>query len=80
MKQNRRQLKRQIIVPRDCEFCNNETLPDYEEVQTLSKYITERGKIIPKSRNGLCSRHQRQITKAIQYARFMALLPFVVRA
>jgi small subunit ribosomal protein S18 len=80
MKQNRRQLKRIIVVPRDCEYCNNSILPDYKEVQTILKFTTERGKIIPKSRNGLCSRHQRQVTKAIQYARFMAMIPFVVRA
>lgn len=80
MKQNRRQLKRQIIVPRDCEFCKNYTLPDYKDVGTLTKYTTERGKIVPKSRNGLCSTHQRAMTKAIQYARFMAFLPFIVRA
>lgn len=50
---------------------------DYKDVNLLQKYITERGKIIPSRISGNCASHQRQLTRAIERARIMALLPFV---
>ncbi|HOO13179.1 MAG TPA: 30S ribosomal protein S18, partial [Bacillota bacterium] len=49
---------------------------DYKDVSRLRKYITERGKIIPRRISGNCARHQRQLTIAIKRARNIALLPF----
>jgi small subunit ribosomal protein S18 len=49
---------------------------DYKEVEKLKKYITDRGKIIPRRVTGTCAKHQRQLTGAIKRARFLALLPF----
>ena len=49
---------------------------DYKEVEKLRKYISERGKIVPRRISGSCAKHQRQLTEAIKRARFMALLPF----
>jgi len=51
---------------------------DYKDADRLRKYITERGKIIPRRISGNCARHQRQLTTAIKRARIMALLPFTV--
>lgn len=59
-----------------CPFCTTKTEPDYKEVEALSKLVSERGKIQPRSRNGLCQHHQRRATKAIKRARFLALMPF----
>jgi small subunit ribosomal protein S18 len=67
-------------VARNCYFCENHIEPDYKDTTILSKYLTERGKILGKSRTGLCSKHQRAVQKAVKYARHIALLPFVVRA
>lgn len=50
---------------------------DYKDVSTLSRFITERGKIIPRRISGISLRHQRLLTNAIKKARYMALLPFV---
>lgn len=77
---NSRFTKRLRPVARNCQFCANKSVPDYKDAGTLSKYITERGKILGMARNGVCSKHQRHLTVAIKHARHVALLPFIVRA
>ena len=49
---------------------------DYKDVAKLRRYITERGKILPRRISGNCAKHQRQVTVAIKRARNIALLPF----
>jgi len=72
------QVKKRIIkVPRNCEFCKGKKDPDFEDVAILSKYVSERGRIIGKDRSGVCAKHQRKLARAIKRAREMALLPFV---
>ena len=63
---------------RVCYFCENK-IPsvDYKEEKLLSKFINERGKIIPRRTSGACARHQRQLAIAIKRARFLAMLPYV---
>lgn len=62
---------------RVCNFCIDKVEKiDYKDVSKLRKYITERGKIIPRRISGNCARHQRQLTIAIKRARNIALLPF----
>ena len=60
-----------------CQFCadKNKTI-DYKDVETLKKYVTERGKILPKRVTGTCAVHQREVTKAIKRARIVAVLPY----
>jgi len=60
-----------------CQFCADKTeIIDYKEVDKLRKYVTDRGKILPKRITGTCAMHQRQVTKAIKRARIVALLPY----
>ncbi len=60
-----------------CRFCEDKTLSiDYKDVRLLQRFITERGKIIPRRMSGTCARHQRQVTRALKRARQIALLPF----
>jgi small subunit ribosomal protein S18 len=60
-----------------CSFCVDKIEQvDYKQVERLRRYITERGKILPRRISGNCARHQRQLTKAIKRARIVALLPF----
>ncbi|SKA91574.1 SSU ribosomal protein S18P [Clostridium sp. USBA 49] len=60
-----------------CAFCSdNSTGIDYKDVSKLRKYVTERGKILPRRISGNCAKHQRELTKAIKVARNIALLPF----
>jgi small subunit ribosomal protein S18 len=62
---------------RVCNFCVEKAdYVDYKDVAHLRKYITERGKILPRRVSGNCARHQRVLTVAIKRARFMALIPF----
>ena len=60
-----------------CQFCADKTEAiDYKDVEKLKKYVTERGKILPKRITGTCAVHQREVTKAIKRARIVALLPY----
>jgi len=60
-----------------CQFCADKTETiDYKDVEKLKKYITERGKILPKRITGTCATHQREVTTAIKRARIVALLPY----
>ena len=60
-----------------CSFCVDKVEEiDYKDVAKLRKFITERGKILPRRITGTCAKHQRQLTIAIKRARNVALLPF----
>ena len=60
-----------------CSFCVEKVEDiDYKDVSKLHKYVTERGKILPRRISGTCAKHQRQLTIAIKRARQVALLPF----
>ena len=64
---------------RVCSFCVDKIdHVDYKEVGKLRRFITERGKILPRRITGNCARHQRQLTVSIKRARIMALLPFTI--
>ncbi len=66
-------------VPKTCYFCTEKKEPTFEDISTLQRFLTERGKIIPRSRNGLCAKHQKALALHAKYARHLALLSFVVR-
>ncbi|RJQ32512.1 MAG: 30S ribosomal protein S18 [Peptococcaceae bacterium] len=62
---------------RICSFCVDKMMDiDYKDVSRLKKYITERGKILPRRISGNCASHQRMLTTAIKRARIIALIPF----
>ena len=66
-------------IPRKkvCAFCQNKVENiDYKDINTLKKYITEGGKILPRRMTGVCAKHQRVLAKAIKRARLVDLLPF----
>nr|BDA97746.1 ribosomal protein S18 [Rhodomonas sp. NIES-698]BDA98712.1 ribosomal protein S18 [Rhodomonas sp. NIES-1730] len=52
---------------------------DYKDVELLSTFLTEQGKILPKRLTGLTNKQQNKVTKAIKRARMLSLLPFVNR-
>lgn len=68
-----------VSAPKNCYFCEEKKDPTFHDVAALNRFVTERGKILPRSRSGLCGKHQKRLTKEIKYARHLALLPFVVR-
>jgi small subunit ribosomal protein S18 len=59
-----------------CVFCGKEKALDYKDVATLKKYVSERGKILPRRITGNCARHQRALTVAVKRARHVALMPY----
>lgn len=62
-----------------CTFCVDKVeFIDYKDVNRLKKYITERGKILPRRVTGNCATHQRGLTDAIKRSRQIALMPYVI--
>lgn len=60
-----------------CMFCADKISNiDYKDVELLKKFVTERGKILPKRITGTCAIHQRDIQNAVKRARIVALLPY----
>lgn len=60
-----------------CMFCADKSkVIDYKDVNTLKRFVTEKGKIVPRRQTGTCAMHQREITTAVKRARNMAILPF----
>ncbi|MBE5898517.1 MAG: 30S ribosomal protein S18 [Lachnospiraceae bacterium] len=60
-----------------CVFCGKDNVISYKDTATLKKYISERGKILPRRITGNCAKHQRALTVAIKRARHVALMPYV---
>ncbi len=74
MRRDRSRRKKKI-----CSFCVDKiAVIDYKDAPRLKKYITERGKILPRRITGNCAHHQRMLTVAIKRARIMALLPYTL--
>lgn len=65
--------------PKDCLFCKENKNPSFEDSAALQKFLSERGKIVPRMRSGLCAKHQKNLAKQVKYARHLAILPFVSR-
>ncbi len=60
-----------------CAFCVDKVdHVDYKDAGKLKKYMSDRGKILPRRMTGVCAHHQRQLTEAIKRARHIALLPY----
>ena len=63
-----------------CFFCANHIdHPDYKDTNLLGRFVSEKGKILPRRVTGTCAKHQRTLTSTIKRSRIMALLPFVVQ-
>ena len=59
-----------------CVFCGKDNVIDYKDTAKLKRYVSERGKILPRRITGNCARHQRALTVAITRARHVALMPY----
>lgn len=70
--------QRRTFVKKVCRFCSDHIdYLDYKDLERVSRYVTDRGKMIPSRLTGTCARHQRVLARAVKRARFMALLPYV---
>lgn len=72
----RRNMRRRKKV---CVFCSEKNSEiDYKDVNKLKKYISERGKILPRRITGTCAKHQRALTVAVKRSRHVSLMPYVI--
>ena len=60
-----------------CFFTQTKTEPDYKDIDTIRRFVNERGKIVPRRLTGTSSKYQRKLATAVKRARHLALLPFV---
>lgn len=71
---------RKVVQIKNCYFCKEKKNPNFLEYEILGKFTSERGKIAPRIRTGICAKHQRRLTREIKRARHLAFLPFIVKA
>ncbi len=74
--------RRNFLKPRRkvCYFCANPSVEmNYKNVDLLKRFVSDKGKILPRRVTGVCAKHQRRVAQAVKRAREIALLPFVVK-
>jgi small subunit ribosomal protein S18 len=77
--QKKVQIKRTRRRRRVCFCCANKIdVLDYKETDIVKRFVTDRGKIVPKRNSGSCAKHQRLIASTVKRARFMGLIPFTI--
>jgi small subunit ribosomal protein S18 len=69
-----RREKREIVVKKECRLCEDDVTIDYKQTELLKKFMTERGKILPRRVTGNCAYCQRALARAIKRARVMLLV------
>lgn len=63
---------------KSCSLCEDDVeTVDYKDPDLLDRYLTDRGKILPRRATGACTRHQRQVAQAVKRARYLALVPYI---
>ena len=76
-KDNDNEYKVRRIKKKVCQFCANEEYTvDYKDYDKVKRFVSEKGKILPRRVTGTCALHQRKVTEAIKRARTVALLPY----
>jgi len=72
-------IKRRGRRRRVCAFCVDKVnVLDYKDTLRLKRFVTDRGKIVPKRNSGVCSKHQRMLAQAIKRARYIGLISYCV--
>lgn len=77
--QSNQKIKKYYYKKKVCKICTSTESDDvinYKNIDLLRKFVTEKGKIVPRRLSGTCAKHQRMITRAIKQSRTVALLPF----
>jgi small subunit ribosomal protein S18 len=71
--------RRTFYKKKVCKFCKNGLEVDYKKPDSLRRFVTERGKILPRRITGTCAKHQRMLTTEVKRSRALALLPYVTK-
>lgn len=67
-----------MAFQKSCSLCEDDVeMVDYKDPELLDRFLTDRGKILPRRATGACSRHQKQLSSAIKRARYLALIPYI---
>jgi small subunit ribosomal protein S18 len=69
--------KRPFFKKKVCRFCTSSLKANYKDYDSLGRFVTDRGKILPRRITGTCAKHQRLLSREIKRARVLAYLPFV---
>lgn len=69
--------KKPFFKKKVCRFCTQNITADYKNPELLRRFITDRGKILPRRITGTCAKHQRVLSREIKRARVLAYLPYV---
>jgi small subunit ribosomal protein S18 len=69
--------RRPFFKKKVCRFCTQGLVADYKNSDQLRRFVTDRGKILPRRITGTCAKHQRALSREIKRARVLAYLPFV---
>jgi len=72
----KKKIVRRIRRDLSCPFCTSKMEPDYKKHEDLRKFVSDRAKIQGSMRTGVCSKHQRKLSREIKRARHLGLLPF----
>ncbi len=75
-KRRSRRFEEPKVPQGNCPFDKSGKEPDYKDIETISRFISDRAKVLGKDRTGVCAKHQRKLTLAIKRARHLGLLPF----
>ncbi|MCX7886645.1 MAG: 30S ribosomal protein S18 [Verrucomicrobiae bacterium] len=73
-KETARKQKRETAAKHECKLCQEQAVLDYKQADLLKRFMTERGKILPRRLTGNCAKHQRALATAIKRARIMLLV------
>ncbi|MEI7603456.1 MAG: 30S ribosomal protein S18 [bacterium] len=77
-KKKKKKINKNHITNLSCPLCTEGVKElDYKDLSHLKKFVSRRGKILPRSRTGACAKHQRSISTAVKRSRYVALLPFL---
>ncbi|MBI4397966.1 MAG: 30S ribosomal protein S18 [Candidatus Omnitrophica bacterium] len=75
----RRGGRQKFFKKKTCKFCGEKVVPlDYKDIERIAKFLTEKGKIIPRRISGNCAKHQRKLAWAVKRSRHGAVLPFQI--
>ncbi|MCM8773554.1 MAG: 30S ribosomal protein S18 [Candidatus Omnitrophica bacterium] len=69
----------EVRFKKNCIFCKKNIEIDYKDVDLLSKFLSSKKKILSRRSSGNCAKHQRKLAKEIKRARFLSLLPYLLR-
>lgn len=68
-----------LRTKRRCFYCSKKISPQYWDINSLRRFVSDRGRIVSRSRSSLCAKHQKRIAQHIKYARHLSLLPFTIK-